>query len=323
MTSTSVGSPCVVKATDKGCPKQQYYQRTKILAISVGRSTVSMPDRDKPYPTILAFLVSRFPQINESIWLGRIASGKVLSEEGTPISLATPYVPNQRLFYFREVAEEPIIPFQERILYKSEHLLVVCKPHFLPVTPGGPYVTETLVNRLQKSTGNLLLSPINRIDRGTAGLVLISTNKKTRGLYQQLFMDGKVQKTYQAVVQFPTGTSETEWLIENRITQGEPWFRMQSQHGMVNARSKMHLIKTKGSRALLLLHPLTGKKHQLRIHLSDLGLPIINDRYYPTLRAKTADDYDHPLQLLSKSIEFMDPISGDNMFFESDRNLIL
>lgn len=323
MIATSVESGFFVKAIDEGSQKQQYYQRTKLLAISVGRSTVSMPDRDKPYPTILAFLVSRFPQIKESIWLGRIASGKVLSEEGTPISLATPYVPNQRLFYFREVAEEPDIPFQEKILFKSEHLLVVCKPHFLPVTPGGPYVTETLVNRLQKSTGNLLLSPINRIDRGTAGLVLISTNKKTRGLYQQLFMDGKVQKTYQAVVQFPAGTSETEWLIENRITQGEPWFRMQSQHGMVNARSKMHLIKTKGSRALLLLHPLTGKKHQLRIHLSDLGLPIINDRYYPTLLAKTVDDYDHPLQLLSKSIEFMDPISGDNMFFESDRNLIL
>lgn len=293
------------------------------MAISVGRSTVSMPDRDKPYPTILAFLVSRFPQINESIWLRRIASGKVLSEDGTPISLATPYVPNQRLFYFREVAEEPIIPFQERILYKSEHLLVVCKPHFLPVTPGGPYVTETLINRLQKSTGNLLLSPINRIDRGTAGLVLISTNKKTRGLYQQLFMDGKVQKTYQAVVDFTTGTSETEWLVENRITQGEPWFRMQSHQGIVNARSKIHLIKTKGSRALLRLHPMTGKKHQLRIHLSDLGLPIINDRYYPTLRAKTVDDYDHPLQLLSKSIEFCDPISGVNMSFESDRNLIL
>jgi tRNA pseudouridine32 synthase/23S rRNA pseudouridine746 synthase len=294
-----------------------------LLAISEGRSTVSMPDREKPYPTILAFLVRRFPQINESIWLRRIASGKVLSEDGTPVSLATPYTPNQRLFYFREVAEERVIPFQERILYKSEDLLVVCKPHFLPVTPGGPYVTETLINRLQKSTENLLLSPINRIDRGTAGLVLISTNKKTRGLYQQLFMDGKVQKTYQAVVDFPTGTSETEWLIENRITQGEPWFRMQSQHGIVNARSKIHLVKAKGSQALMRLHPMTGKKHQLRIHLCDLGLPIINDRYYPTLRTKADDDYDNPLQLLSKSIEFCDPISGDNMFFESDRNLIL
>ena len=294
-----------------------------LLAISIGRSTVFMPDRDKPYPTLLAFLVNRFPQINESIWLQRITSGKVLAEDGTPVSLATPYVPNQRLFYFREVAEESVIPFQERILYTSEHLLVACKPHFLPVTPGGPYVTETLINRLKMSTGNLSLSPINRIDRGTAGIVLLSTNKKTRGLYQQLFMDGMVKKTYQAKVDFPTNTNETEWLVENRIIQGKPWFRMQMHHGEVNARSKIQLIETKGSQALLQLYPMTGKKHQLRIHLSDLGFPIINDRYYPALLAKTADDYKFPLQLLSKSIEFRDPMSGVNMFFESDRNLIL
>ena len=282
-----------------------------------------MPDRKRPYPTLLAFLVGRFPKITEMTWLERITSGKVLSEDGTPVSLTSVYTPNQRLFYFREVAEEPVIPFQEQILYSSEHLLVACKPHFLPVTPGGPYVGETLINRLKESTRNIFLSPINRIDRGTAGLVLISVNKETRGLYQQLFTDGMVQKTYQAVVEFPGDTSETEWLVENRIEQGEPWFRMQAGQGKVNARSKIFLLKTEGSRALLQLSPVTGKKHQLRIHLSGLGLPIVNDRYYPTLPAKTIDDYELPLQLLSKKIEFRDPISGAEMSFESKRDLTL
>lgn len=280
-----------------------------------------MPERAKPYPTLLAFLVSRFPKINESTWLVRITSGKVLSEDGSPVSLTTPYRPNQRLFYYREVAEERIIPFQEKILYSNEHLLVACKPHFLPVTPGGPYVTETLINRLQKRTGKSCLSPINRIDRGTAGLVLISTNKATRGLYQQLFMQGLVQKTYLAVVNFPANTSRTEWLVENRIEQGEPWFRMQIRQGKVNARSRMFLLKTRDSRALLQLHPMTGKKHQLRIHLSSLGLPILNDRYYPTLLAESNDDYTLPLQLLSKTIKFQDPISGVEMSFTSEREL--
>lgn len=191
------------------------------MGISVGTSTVYMPDRKRPYPTLLAFLVSRFPKITERTWLERIASGKVLSEDRTPVSLTTAYTPNQRLFYFREVVEEPLIPFQEHILYSSEHLLVACKPHFLPVTPGGPYVCETLINRLKENTGNLFLSPINRIDRGTAGLVLISANKETRGLYQQLFMDGMVQKTYQAVVAFPGDTNDTEWLVKNRIPRSD------------------------------------------------------------------------------------------------------
>ncbi|MFT5731000.1 MAG: tRNA pseudouridine32 synthase/23S rRNA pseudouridine746 synthase [Desulforhopalus sp.] len=293
------------------------------MGISVGASTVSMPDMKRPYPTLLAFLVGRFPQITETIWLERITRGKVLSEDGTPVSLTTAYTPNQRLFYFREVAEEPVIPFEEHILYSSEDLLVVCKPHFLPVTPSGPYVTETLINRLKESTGNIFLSPINRIDRGTAGLVLISAKKETRGLYQQLFMDGMVQKTYQAVVEFSGETRETEWLVENRIEQGEPWFRMHTCEGKVNARSKIFLLKTKGSRALMQLSPVTGKKHQLRIHLSSLGLPIVGDRCYPTLLEKTVDNYDLPLQLLSKKIEFCDPISGVKMSFESKRDLTL
>jgi tRNA pseudouridine32 synthase/23S rRNA pseudouridine746 synthase len=293
------------------------------LGISVGASTVSMPDMKRPYPTLLAFLVGRFPQINETIWLERITKGKVLSEDGTPVSLTTAYTPNQRLFYYREVAEEPVIPFREHILYSSEHLIVACKPHFLPVTPSGPYVTESLINRLKESTGNHFLSPINRIDRGTAGLVLISAQKETRGLYQQLFMDRMVQKTYQAVVGFSGEMSETEWLVENRIEQGEPWFRMQTCEGKVNARSKIFLLKTKGSRALMQLSPVTGKKHQLRIHLSGLGMPVVGDRCYPILLEKTVDNYALPLQLLSKKIEFRDPISGVEMSFESKRDLIL
>ncbi|PHR23115.1 MAG: pseudouridine synthase [Desulfotalea sp.] len=293
------------------------------MGISTGRSTVFMPDTKKPYPNLLTFLVGRFPHISKIIWEERLTTGKVLAEDGSSVSLDTPYGPNQRLFYFREVPDEPQIPFHEKIIYSDEHLLVVCKPHFLPVTPAGPFVSETLLNRLKATTGNVSLSPINRIDRGTAGLVLISAKKQTRGLYQKLFMDGMVQKTYQAVVEFPGDTVETEWLVENRIEQGEPWFRMQACEGTVNARSTIVLLTTKGSRALLELSPATGKKHQLRIHLSGLGLPIVGDRYYPILLEKSADDYALPLQLLSKKIEFTDPISGVKRSFESARNLVL
>ncbi|BHH83273.1 pseudouridine synthase [Desulforhopalus sp. 52FAK] len=288
------------------------------MGISPSASTVCMPEVDKPYPTLLAFLVGRFPQISERVWRERLTSGKLLAEDGTPVSLTSKYRPNKRLFYFREVLEEPVIPFQERILFSNDHLIVVCKPHFLPVTPGGPYVTETLLNRLKESTGNNFLSPINRIDRGTAGIVLISAQKETRGLYQQLFVDGKVQKTYQAVVNFSGDIIEPEWLVENRIEKGKPWFRMQTCEGKVNARSKIVLLRRQGQRALLQLLPLTGKKHQLRIHLSGLGLPIVNDQYYPTLKEKAVDDYNRPLQLLSKKTAFRDPITGCEMSFESN-----
>lgn len=294
------------------------------MSISVSPSIVSLPDTGKPYPTLLAFLAGRFPKIPEQIWVERIATGKVLTEAGQPVTLTTAYMPNKRLFYFREVRQEPAIPFQERILYTDEHLMVVCKPHFLPVTPGGPYVRETLINRLQESTGNPCLSPINRIDQGTAGLVLMSVNKKTRGAYQQLFMDGLVRKTYEAIGRFPSDSGRTEWLVENRLETGEPWFRMKTCAGSINARSRIRLLETGGAaQARFQLSPLTGKKHQLRMHMSGLGFTIVNDRYYPTLLPEMPCDFSRPLQLLSREIEFRDPITGQEMSFTSPRQLTL
>ncbi len=294
------------------------------MGISVGMSIVSLPDTKKPYPDLLAFFARRFPKIPVQTWIDRIKAGKVLTEEGSPITLDTAYIPNCRLFYYREVEEETVVPFQEQILFRNDHLMVVCKPHFLPVTPSGPYVHETLINRLKKATGNHALSPINRIDRGTAGLVLISATKETRGKYQQLFMDGLVKKTYEAVADFPHDCRETEWLVENRIEPGEPWFRMKACEGKVNARSRVRLLEIiASSRARFHLLPLTGKKHQLRIHLSGLGFRIVNDRFYPALLPEMADDFNRPLQLLSRRIEFKDPVTGVEMVFESSRKLKL
>jgi tRNA pseudouridine32 synthase/23S rRNA pseudouridine746 synthase len=281
-----------------------------------------MPDVEKPYPTLLAFLIVRFPKIPAQTWIDRIAFGKVLNEEGHPVTMDMPYLPNKRLFYSREVDEEPVIPFQEQVLFSNDHLMVVCKPHFLPVIPGGPYIRESLINRLKEKTGNPFLSPINRIDRGTAGLVLVSAKKETRGIYQQMFMNGQVRKTYEAVTHFSYDSGQTEWLVKNRIESGEPWFRMKTCKGKVNACSGIRLIEFGKTQARFQLIPVTGKKHQLRIHLSGLGFPIVNDRYYPTLLPEMPDDFNRPLQLLSRRIEFKDPVTGVEMSFESERKLI-
>jgi tRNA pseudouridine32 synthase / 23S rRNA pseudouridine746 synthase len=282
---------------------------------------VYLPDTGAPYPALVEFLARRFPKIPIETWIARITAGKVLTEEGQPVTLESRYLPDKRLFYYREVAKEPTIPFHEQIIFHNDHLLVACKPPFLPVTPTGPYVRETLLNRLKERTGNSSLSPLHRIDRETSGLVLISANKKSRGTYQQLFMNGQVKKTYAAVTVFSGAGGRNEWLVENRVEQGEPWFRMRMAAGTVNARSLIRLVQAEGRRALFELHPLTGKKHQLRLHLSGLGFPIINDRCYPTLQEKRPDDFSRPLQLLSRKIEFRDPLSGENMVFVTARHL--
>lgn len=291
------------------------------MGISKYPSTITLPLSEPPYPTVMAFLIQHFPTIPAHIWEERVNTGKVIDAEGRAITPETPYIPLAKVLYFREVSDEAVIPFAEKILFQSDELLVACKPHFLPVTPGGRYVDECLLHRLRAATGNTHLMPIHRIDRETAGIVLFSTNPKTRALYQRLFADGKVNKSYHAIAEYPHHTSQTEWVVENRITRGEPWFRRTVTPGAVNARSHIHLLEIKGERARFRLHPVTGKTHQLRIHMSGLGFRIVNDRYYPALQPESADNYDQPLQLLAKQVSFQDPVTGEAMFFESEREL--
>jgi tRNA pseudouridine32 synthase/23S rRNA pseudouridine746 synthase len=281
-----------------------------------------MPKTEKPYPSILTFLCRRFPAISPEIWEKRIADGKVLDETSQRITLDTEYTPLNRIFYFREVCIEPVIPFAEKILYIDDEILVACKPHFLPVTPGGRYVDECLLNRLRSSTGIEDLAPLHRIDRETAGLVLFSVNKKSRGHYGTLFMNGRVEKTYQALSACLPTQETASWEVENRIERGEPWFRMKSVPGRVNARSAIKLVEVRGEQARFTLQPLTGKTHQLRIHLSGLGFGILNDRYYPGLQEESEDNFDTPLQLVAQTLRFKDPLRGLIREFTSERTLL-
>ncbi len=297
-------------------------RRTDFMGISPYPSIVTLPETDKPYPSIPTFLKERFPKVGEKRWLARMAEGKVLDEQGTPITPDTPYTPLKRLRYFRETEEEPVIPFEEDILFQNEDLLVACKPHFLPVIPGGPYVEECLLHRLKKKTDNALLTPVNRIDRETAGIVLFSARKETRGLYQSLFMTGKVGKTYRAACRIVRPPRRREWIVENRIVKGDPWFRMKTAPGEANAVSRVRLDSIKDQTAFFTLSPVTGKKHQLRLHMSELGFGLLNDRYYPVLEPERPDDFQNPLQLIAEKVSFRDPITGTPMTFESPRRLL-
>ena len=292
------------------------------MTISSYASTVTMPSAVKPYPSILEFLIRRFPRVLHTIWEQRILDGKILDDHGQAITLDSEYAPLKRLFYFREVEQERLIPFAEKIIFQNDDLIVACKPHFLPVIPGGPYVAECLLNRLRKRTRNHDLVPIHRIDRETAGIVMFSANSRTRALYNGLFMNGKVEKSYQAVSECSCPPEAREWNIENRIVKGDPWFRMKTAPGTSNARSIIKLVETKEKLARFLLHPLTGKTHQLRLHMSGLGFRILNDKYYPDLQPETADDYTNPLQLIAKTVRFTDPVTGQRMEFTSQRELL-
>jgi tRNA pseudouridine32 synthase/23S rRNA pseudouridine746 synthase len=290
--------------------------------ISRSLSKVTMPEAEKPYPSVLGFLTSRFPRVARCTWEKRIQDGKVLDDQGTLLTPDTPYLPGKRIFYSREVENERAIPFVEEIIFQDDELLVACKPHFLPVIPSGPYVAECLLSRLRQRTGNHDLVPIHRIDRETAGIVMFSANRKTRDMYSQLFRQGRIEKSYEALAACAVFPEQSEWIVKNRIVTGEPWFRMKAVPGEANARSIIRVLEVNEGKGFFQLTPLTGKTHQLRLHMSGLGFKILNDKYYPELLPQTEDDFNNPLQLLAKSVRFLDPVTGQNREFATKRTLL-
>jgi tRNA pseudouridine32 synthase / 23S rRNA pseudouridine746 synthase len=284
-------------------------------------SYVTLPYSERPYPLILDFLDRRFDRVGREVWRLRMEEGCITDDSGRTITVDTPYRVNLRLCYHREVWGEPEIPFNENIIFQNEQILVVCKPHFLPVIPSGPYVNECLLYRLKKSTGIENLVPVNRLDRETAGLVMFSVNKATRGIYGDLFRFGHVKKVYEAIAILPSVSRTNEWLIESRIVRGDPWFLSRNEEGAPNARTAIRLCEARNGLGHFLLEPFTGKQHQLRLHMTMIGSQIVNDFYYPVLQPEPKKGFDKPLQLLAKGLSFKDPVNGDELKFISTRHL--
>jgi tRNA pseudouridine32 synthase/23S rRNA pseudouridine746 synthase len=92
--------------------------------------------------------------------------------------------------------------------------------------------------------------------------------------------------------------------------------------GEVNAVTDITPLEVRGAWARYGLQPLTGQRHQLRVHMHALGLPLLHDGIYPVLTPEGANDYAHPLQLLARSLAFTDPLSGEHRQFESRRSLL-
>jgi tRNA pseudouridine32 synthase/23S rRNA pseudouridine746 synthase len=289
----------------------------------VSASRVFLP-ADQSHPNLLQFFVAQFPHIQASEWEQRFIEGLILDIEGQPLDANDPYQPNTHLMYFRRLAREPQIPFEEQILFQDDHILVADKPHFLPVTPSGLYLHQTLLNRLKKKTGIQTLSPLHRIDRDTAGLVIFSVNPTERAQYQNLFRDRAVKKVYEAIAPYSQVlVDKLPMTYQSRLEESEHFLQMQEVEGEPNADTLIEFIEVNQPWAKYRLTPGSGKKHQLRSHLNTLGIPIKHDQIYPILTPYQEYDLDvsQPLQLLAKEIAFEDPITGQARSFISQKTL--
>ncbi len=299
----------------------------------VGPSVIVLPENQTLWSTVLDFLTERFTNLTREEIIRRIESGAVCDADGTPILINAAYQPNKKIYYYRAIDNEALVPFQETILFEDELIVVADKPHFLAVTPGGRFLQETLLIRLKRKLACDVLAPMHRIDRETAGLVLFSKVPATRGQYQTLFQYQQVTKTYLAVTNVnrtattqsgsQSGSLTFPLTYQSRIKQSQHFMQMQEIAGEPNCEVEIDFLRADTQHALYQLTPSTGKKHQLRVQMAALGLPILNDQIYPMHISAANEDINRPLQLLAHTLAFTDPVTGRVREFVSQRTLAL
>jgi len=286
----------------------------------VGPSCVALPSHGAG--SMLDFLAHRLQVVSRAEWLRRLQAGDVVDERGQRVDPDRPFEGGLRVYYYRSLDDEAPLPFTETVLYQDEHLVVADKPHFMPVTPSGRYLHGTLLVRLKQRLGLPELSPLHRIDRDTAGLVLLSVQQRTRGAYQALFRDRQITKHYDAIAPWRADLAFPREHA-SRLEESAQFFRMQEVQGEPNSLTRIDVLEVAAPWARYRLSPVTGKRHQLRVHMAALGLPLRNDPFYPVVNDPPEGDYSRPLQLLARSLEFLDPVSGQPRRFDSAQTLHL
>lgn len=280
---------------------------------------VRLPAGDT-WPTVRDHLVARLA-VGAQVIDTMLDEGRIVDAEGRPVSRDTAYVPGMFVWFHRELPHEEHVPFPIDIVYRDEHVVVADKPHFLATTPRGSHVTETALARLRRQLEIPTLGAAHRLDRLTAGLVLFTVRPEERGAYQTLFSARKVTKEYEAVAPYDPAL-DLPRTVRSRILKERGILAAREIAGEPNAVTRVELLEHRAGRARYRLLPRTGQTHQLRVHMSALGVPILGDPLYPVVcDPVAADDFRRPLQLLARVLEFTDPITGREHRFVSPRVL--
>jgi tRNA pseudouridine32 synthase/23S rRNA pseudouridine746 synthase len=272
-----------------------------------------------PWTTLLEHLVERLPRVAPTRIEQMLREERIFGRHG-PLGVDTLFEPGSFIWFHRDLPDEVPVPFDLTVVHRDEHLLVVDKPHFLAAIPRGRHIQQTALVRLRLELGLPQLSPAHRLDRVTAGLMMFVITPPARGAYQTLFRDRKVHKEYEAIAPYDPSLVLPR-TVRSRIVKERGILVAQEVAGEPNARTHVELFEHRDGLGRYRLVPATGRTHQLRIHLSGLGVPILGDDFYPALREKPLDDFTEPLQLLAKVLDFDDPLTGEHRRFTSGLRL--
>ena len=210
------------------------------------------------------------------------------------------------------------------ILYEDEDIVVPAKPADMPTHPSHDHYTDTVANalafRYAKEGIPFVFRPINRLDRNTSGLLLICRNKRAAGKMTQAMQKGEIQKTYLAVctgeMQEQTGVIDAplhrtkESIIVREVCAP-------TAPDADAACTEYRVLAVENGYSLVLVQPLTGRTHQIRVHFAHAGHPLVGDDLYgaPTplinRHALHAYQLSFPHPMTEEKITFSAPLCAD------------
>lgn len=208
------------------------------------------------------------------------------------------------------IYKPPLEPYVS-IVYRDDDILVLDKPSGLLSVPGrDPSLSDSLATRVRREFPNAQM--INRLDKDTSGLVLMSLNKKSHAAIAAQFENRTTAKLYTAIVwgHMPDG----EGLIDLPLAidpENKPRHRVDHDNGKP-AQTQWHVVEFPSpSVTRVHLVPLTGRTHQLRVHMKSMGHPILGDSFYAEGEALGASAR---LMLHAEKLGFHHP-NGEDVIF--------
>ncbi|MFD2255967.1 sulfurtransferase [Luteolibacter algae] len=266
-------------------------------------------------------LVDQFPQIPREEWEQRCAAGRFISYGGKVRGMDHIVRAGERILQIFPPAIEPDVARNIRIIYDDEAFVMVEKPAPLPMHASGRYHRNTLQYLMNQVYEPKFLRPVHRLDANTAGLVLFARTRHFCRLLQRQFIEGKVDKIYRVRIQ-----GHPEWdekICEAAISSepAGPGGRIIDDEDGLEARTDFSVKERCEDGTSLLEAKLgSGRTNQIRVHLWELGFPVVGDPCYLSGGKmgdkQTLEVGDPPLELEAWKLAFTHPITGQRMAFE-------